>query len=176
MSPLISDVFQFCPRCGLASEATGTNPFRCSGCDYTHFFSPCVAVAGVIVDEQKRVLFLRRQRDPKKGMLGLPGGFVDAGESVEDALRREVLEEMNLQVRSIAFLASYPNQYEYKGVILPVTDVFFTCEVETLDTIAPEKSEVASWHFCHPCEATLSEMAFESNRRAVQAYLDQTEN
>jgi NAD+ diphosphatase len=173
MSESIADVFRFCPRCGLASETVGMNPFRCPGCEFTYFFSPCVAVAGIIADEQGRVLFLRRQREPSKGKLGIPGGFVDAGESVEVALKREVLEEMNLHVRRMDYLASFPNSYSYKGTILPVTDIFFTCVVETLDTIAAERSEVASWKFCHPTEATLGEMAFESNRRAVELFLRQ---
>ena len=171
MSELIRDVFRFCPRCGLASETTGVNPFRCSGCDFTYFFGPCVAVAGIFTDDRGRVLFLRRQRDPGKGKLGIPGGFVDAGESVEDALRREALEEMNLEIRQMDFLASFPNNYVYKGVTLPVTDVFFACSVETFETIAAERSEVASWHFCHPTEATMNEMAFESNRKAIELYL-----
>jgi len=128
-------------------------------------------VAGILADERGRVLFLRRQRDPGKGKLGIPGGFTDAGESVEDALKREVLEEMNLQIRCMDFLASFPNSYTYEGVTLPVTDVFFTCGVETFETIAAERSEVASWHFCHPTEAMLAEMAFESNRKAVEVYL-----
>ena len=152
------------------------NPFRCSGCEFTYFFSPCIAVAGIVTDQQGRVLFLRRQRDPGKGKLGLPGGFVDAGESAEDALGREVLEEMNLQVRCMDFLGSFPNDYEYKGVTVPVTDVFFTCGVETFETIVPERSEVASWHFCHPTEATLNEMAFGSNRKAVELYLHRRED
>jgi ADP-ribose pyrophosphatase len=171
MSEPISKVFRFCPRCGLAAETTGVNPFRCSGCEFTHFFSPCTAVAGIVADEQGRVLFLRRQRDPGKGKLGLPGGFVDAGESAEDALRREALEEINLHVRSVEFLATFPNSYTHQGVILPVTDVFFACVVETFETIAGEKTEVASWHFCHPGPAVLNDMAFDSNRRAVELYL-----
>ena len=171
MSEPISQVFQHCPRCGQRSETVGRNPFRCAGCDYTHFFGPCAAVGGIICDRDGQVLFLRRQRDPGKGKLGIPGGFVDAGESAEQALKREALEEVNLRVLRVTYLASFPNQYAFRGVILPVTDIFFECEVESFDSIAAEESEVASWHFCHPNESTLSEMAFESNRLAVEEFL-----
>jgi ADP-ribose pyrophosphatase len=130
-----------------------------------------VAVGAIVTDEQGRVLFLRRQRDPGKGKLGIPGGFVDAGESVEDALKREVFEETNLCVQRMEFLGSFPNNYTYQGVTLPVTDIFFTCGVETLENIAAESSEVSSWHLCHPTNDILNEMAFESNRKAVERYL-----
>jgi ADP-ribose pyrophosphatase len=130
-----------------------------------------LAVAGIVADAQGRVLFMRRERDPAKGKLGIPGGFVDAGESAEDALRREVLEEANLHVRRMEFLASFPNTYTFGGAVLAVTDLFFTCEVETFENIAAEEAEVASWHFYHPTDATLKEMAFESNRKAVELYL-----
>ena len=129
MSETVEQVFRFCPRCGTEASTTGTNPFRCTGCDYIHYFGPCAAVAGIICDPDGRVLFLRRQRDPGQGKLGIPGGFVDQGESLEDALRREALEEVNLRVLRTEYLTSFPNSYNYRGVTLPVTDVFFQCEV-----------------------------------------------
>lgn len=173
MSKLMWEVFRFCPRCGAAIETTG-NPMHCSSCDYTHFFGPCSAVAGILTDADGRVLFLRRQKDPGKGKLGLPGGFVDAGESAEDALKREAFEEMNLRVKRMEYLASFPNNYTYQGVTLAVTDMFFTCEVESFESIAAEESEVAGWHFCKPDEATLEQMAFLSNRKAVEAFINRS--
>jgi len=173
MSQAIRDVFEYCPRCGCKATRTGVNPFNCQDCDFTFFFSPTVAVAGVVEDEQGQVLFLRRQKDPGKGKLGLPGGFVDAGETAESAVRREALEEMNLEVLAIDFIASFPNSYHYKGLAIPVADLFFHCEVASFDELQAEASEVAGYHFCHPDESTLNEMAFASNRKAVEVFLEQ---
>ena len=173
MSELIAEVFRFCPRCGQAAESVGANPFRCGACDYTHFFSPCVAVGGIFRDDRGRVMFLHRQNDPGKGKLGLPGGFVDAGETVEEAMRREAMEEINLQISKMQYLVSFPNNYNFRGVTVPVTDFFFVCEVESYDGIAVQESEVSDWHFCHPDESTLRDMAFESNRKAMRVFLQQ---
>ena len=104
-------------------------------------------------------------------MFGLPGGFVDAGETAEDALVREVLEEVQLKVASLRYLISYPNEYAYKGFVLPVTDMFFVMEVESFDVISLMDGEIDAWHFCHLTKKELNRMAFESNRKALEFYL-----
>lgn len=167
----LSKAFKHCPRCGERVSKPGINPLKCEACEYIHFFSPTAAVAGILTDHKGRVLFLKRMRDPGKGKLGLPGGFVDAGESIEHALHREVLEEVNLTVERIEYLASFPNSYEYRGVALPVCDMFFVCDVESFETLETQESEVAGYQFLKPTKRTLGRMAFVSNRQAVEAYL-----
>ncbi|MEZ6122582.1 MAG: NUDIX domain-containing protein [Planctomycetaceae bacterium] len=167
----IAEAFLFCPKCGRQAARTGVNPFRCSDCGYSHFFSPCSAVAAIIRDTDRQVLFLTRERDPGKGMLGLPGGFVDVGESLEEALKREILEEVGLTTARMQYLISYPNSYNWKGVILPVTDTFFVCDVDHFE-ITTQESEVSSWNFAVPNRSTLDRMAFPSNRKAIEYLLN----
>jgi 8-oxo-dGTP diphosphatase len=50
---------------------------------------------------------IRRKKDPFKGQLALPGGFVNEGETVEDAMRREAMEETSLEVEPIEILGVY---------------------------------------------------------------------
>jgi len=131
------------------------------------------AVAGIATDPDGQVLLLVRANDPGKGMFGLPGGFVDPGETAEEALQREVLEEVELEVTSYHYLVSYPNEYNYRGFILPVTDLFFVVEVRSFDTMSLADGEISSWNFCHPTKRELKRMAFESNRRALECFLNE---
>ena len=172
----IESVFRFCPRCGVERGEhpdipAGENPFRCHHCDYSHFFAPATAVGGLLINEANELLLVRRARDPGKGMFGLPGGFVDSGETVEQALAREVMEETKLTLSSFDYLASFPNLYVYRGIQAHVIDMFYV-----VTAVSPEKIELApeeldSYLWCRPNQDQLDQMAFPSNRRAIQLWL-----
>lgn len=100
----------------------------------------------------------------------MPGGFVDPGEQLEVALRREVLEEINLKATSIRYLTSEPNRYAYAGAISPVVDAYFVCEVESFAPIAAQEGEVSDFHFLSLNDALKGDFAFEANRRALEFY------
>jgi ADP-ribose pyrophosphatase YjhB (NUDIX family) len=129
------------------------------------------AVAAIATDPDGQILLLVRAKDPGKGLYGLPGGFVDAGETCEQALVREVMEEISLNVTGMEYLASFPNEYCYQGFILPVTDLFFVMEVESFDALHLADGEIDDIRFCHPTKKELKRMAFESNRRALEVFL-----
>jgi ADP-ribose pyrophosphatase len=169
----IRRAWKFCPKCGEKASVTGRNPFSCGGCGYTHFFGPVSAVGAITTDAEGQVLLLVRAKDPGKGLYGLPGGFVDVGETAEEALHREVKEEVGLRVRACRYLTSFPNEYVYGGFVLPVTDMFFVMEVHSFDELAPGDGEISAWHFCRPGRRELRRMAFESNRRALELFLQQ---
>jgi 8-oxo-dGTP diphosphatase len=58
-------------------------------------------------DENSKILLVRRKNDPFKGMLSIPGGFINEGETAENAMIREAKEETSLVVEPIAILGVY---------------------------------------------------------------------
>jgi ADP-ribose pyrophosphatase YjhB (NUDIX family) len=86
---------------------------------------------GALVFDRDRVLLVQRGNEPLKGWWSLPGGAVEAGERVEDAVCREVLEETNLEVRVVRFgeiferiMPDAAGEIEYHYVLLD-----YVCEV-----------------------------------------------
>src|SRR5260370_53496 len=109
--------FQFCPRCGQRLErAASDQSLSCPACGFVYYFNPAIAAAAFILNASGQTLFIRRAKDPAKGKLAIPGGFVDVGETAESALRREIREEVNLGLGSLRYLCSATNQYQYKEV------------------------------------------------------------
>ncbi len=168
----IETAYLYCPRCGAKSKASPAVPFRCAECNFANFFGPVGAVGAIVTDGEGKVLFVRRAKNPGKGMWGLPGGFIDRGESGEQALCREVLEETGLTVTQCNYLLSAPNNYNYQGLVAPVIDLFYTCEVEP-GPIELVDGELDHYEWARPSEDYLSHMAFESNRKALEYWASQ---
>jgi 8-oxo-dGTP diphosphatase len=72
----------------------------------TKYSNPTPTV-DVILQRDSKVLMVRRKKEPFKDRLALPGGFVNEGETVEEAMRREAMEETSLQVEPIDLLGVY---------------------------------------------------------------------
>src|SRR5688500_1843389 len=125
-----SALFLHCPKCAAARSSEGDAiRFVCQACGFVYYYNVAVSSAVLIVTDGGLGLFIRRARDPAKGKLALPGGFIDRGETAEAAAVREVREETGVKLAGVEFLASFRNLYSYRGVDYPVVDLFFVGRV-----------------------------------------------
>ena len=86
--------FIYCPKCGANTFIERNEKAKqCTTCGFVYYFNPSSAVACFIRNAAGEILLVRRAKEPAKGTLDLPGGFVDMFESAEDAAHREVKEE-----------------------------------------------------------------------------------
>jgi 8-oxo-dGTP diphosphatase len=69
--------------------------------------TPALTTDCVIFDNAGRVVLIRRKNEPFKGSYALPGGFVDIGETVEAACRREVQEEVGIELGDLSLIGVY---------------------------------------------------------------------
>ena len=165
-----AEAFKFCPRCSAPRDAenAGRSPLRCGACGFTFYFNPTVAAAAFVFRADGAALFIRRAHDPAAGKLGIPGGFIDFDETAEDGLRREVREEVGLEVENVRFLMSFPNSYLYRDVTYPVVDLVFTA-----DAVAPDAAQaldgVAGVEWRQPRDVEPDELAFPSMRVSLAA-------
>ena len=94
------EVDKFCPACAApleTNDVAGRPRPVCSKCGHVVYYDPKVA-ATCIVEQDGKILMIRRALQPGIGLWSVPGGYVDRGEVVEEAAAREVLEETGLEV------------------------------------------------------------------------------
>jgi 8-oxo-dGTP diphosphatase len=69
--------------------------------------TPALTADAVVFDRAGRVLLIRRKNPPFQGQYALPGGFVDVGETVEAACRRELKEETGIEAAALTLVGVY---------------------------------------------------------------------
>ena len=145
MHPL--DKFHFCPVCG--SPQFSVNNFKskhCLSCGFTYYANPCSATAAFILNERGELLVARRGKEPAKDTLDLPGGFVDMDETIEQGMRREILEETGLEVDHLTYLFSLPNRYLYSGMTIHTIDMFYRVHVpSSVRPVAADDAAALTW-------------------------------
>ena len=97
---------EFCSNCGSYNKfgkIDGNQRFFCSECDTIHYENP-KPTATLICPRNNEILLVKRAVDPGKGLLGLPGGFIEKGESPEVAAKRELKEETGLNGSAVKVL------------------------------------------------------------------------
>lgn len=160
-----------CPDCGAATLVWPTSKhFRCRSCGFILYLNIASAVA-IIVECQGKLLFGVRKHEPQQGMLDLPGGFVDPGETAEGAARRELKEELQLDLsQPLQYLCSFPNKYLYHGIVYDTLDLIFTVQLQDFPQItAADDLEAVLW--VERDAIAYEKIGFPSLRQAVQRYL-----
>ena len=169
-------VFKFCPSCGAQSlEVCNTKAQKCTGCGFVFYTNSATAVAAIITNNVGQILLTKRAFDPGKGMLDLPGGFVDPLESAEQALYREIQEELNLTIVSHSYYKSFPNEYVYGGVLYFTTDLVFICSVQSIETIRVA-DDVSGYQFSEISDTIIERIGLPSIKKILQDFVKSQKN
>lgn len=163
---------RFCPKCSHESLLwDGEKKWNCSDCDYVLFHNVAGAVA-VVIRCGDEILFTKRNQEPKKDKLDLPGGFVDPKESGEQACVRELFEEMKMTVdiSKLKYLASLPNIYEYKEIVYNTLDLFYEYEIAEKFEANLDISEISEIVWLKLSDLNSDDLAFESQKEFLTQY------
>ncbi|MBR4789648.1 MAG: NUDIX domain-containing protein [Treponema sp.] len=176
--------FELCPKCGSKNiKWCNGKKWLCPDCGFDLYCNVAAAVGIVLYDNYDNVLFEVRAKEPRKGFLCLPGGFVDPDESAEDAVVRECREEMGAQIKEGKFLCSFPNTYVYKNIEYKTCDLFFTAKLpeefkdmdDFVKTLRREESEVVGFEVRHISsveEVEALPLAFTSAHKTLLKFLE----
>ncbi|RUT80098.1 NUDIX hydrolase [Ancylomarina longa] len=172
MSPTNPEkVIRFCPKCGNPEFIYQTdNSFLCTQCKFHLYVNSAAAVAALIVNDKGEILLTRRAVEPQKGMLDLPGGFVDVMETVETALGREIKEELNLEIEESKYFMSYPNEYVFGGISVFTIDLAYICAIKSFNKI-DAKDDISSFEFYRPEEIPFNDIGGTSMKAILKAFI-----
>lgn len=118
-------MIKFCKFCGHLVTQKLDNLYVCEN-GHENWVDVAAAAVLYILDDDNRVLFGVRSIEPFKGKLNIPGGFLNIGESADEAAVREAKEEMGIDVELVDFLGSYPSSYGVGGK--PVLNIVFVAK------------------------------------------------
>ena len=131
---------QFCGRCGDPTErVAGERGRRCSRCDLTAY--PRVSPAIIVLIERDDRILLARGRAFVPRRFGIIAGFVEPGESLEDAVRREVREEVGIEIGDIAYFGSQPWPFPH-GIMIGFRAMYRRGEI----TLGDGELAEAGWY------------------------------
>ncbi|MBQ9363315.1 MAG: NUDIX domain-containing protein [Bacteroidaceae bacterium] len=165
------DKFKYCPVCGSANwEEHNFKSKQCSDCGFVYYANPSSATAAFIMNGRHELLVVRRAKDPSKGTLDLPGGFVDIGEDIEQGMRREVLEETGLEVDEITYLFSTPNEYVYSDMLIYTIDSDYLIRVPN-DVNPVGNDDATDAHWIPIEEVNPEDFGLLSIRRGIRRFL-----
>lgn len=132
----------FCPRCGQRMQPGDTErSMVCPECKLTEYPKICPAVI-VAVTDGDRIVLTRYANRPYRGG-ALIAGFVEVGETLEDTVRREVMEEVGLKVKNLRYYKSQP--WSFTDTLL----TGFYCDLDGDDRIRLDKNELAAGEWIH---------------------------
>ena len=136
-------IANYCARCGSAlirKEAYGRERPVCPECNFVVFHDPKVAVLAFI-EENEKVLLVKRAIDPGRGKWACPAGFVEHDEDPADAVIREVNEETGLIVWIEEILEIFPKKDEGLADIV----IAYRVSIEGGQIQAADDAEEVGW-------------------------------
>lgn len=165
--------FHFCPECGSPHfEVNDFKSKKCTDCGFVYYFNPSAACVAIIMTKENELLVARRKNEPAKDTLDLPGGFVDMGETGEEAIAREVKEETGLTVSFVAPAFTLPNTYLYSGFLVHTLDIFYICRVSDWRGIHAD-DDVADLYLIPLAELEPEDFGLDSIRKGIKMIKEQ---
>jgi len=157
-----------CPYCGnglIHKNHEGCSRLFCGHCLEPIYENPIPATCLVVVDDQERLLLVKRSVEPKKGWWCLPGGYMELGETPEAGAVRELSEETGLSgnIRRLLGVTSNPSDLYHTVLMVGYHVRSFTGTLQAGDDAA----DIAWFDI-----GDLPEVAFMSHRHFIETYYE----
>lgn len=161
--------YKFCPKCGGGLEEQkvehATCPV-CKSCGFVFYQNSKPTASPVILNEKNEVLLLKRAIKPHFGKWDLPGGFLENGEEPIDGLKREAMEEMNIEIEPIDILTIFIDKYPYDDGEFYTLNLFYRVKIKSGEIKLDSENSEFKWFKQE--EIPWDELAFQNTETALK--------
>lgn len=161
---------RFCPQCGSDRMERRQPPgdtherLMCDGCGYIHYENPKV-IAGCIIERDGRYLLCQRAIPPRPGTWTLPAGFMESGETTEQAALREVWEESGVRAEILS---------PYSIFSVPkISEVYIIFRAQVLEIADAYGPETLDRRFFLPEEIPWEQIYYPAIRQILERYIEE---
>jgi ADP-ribose pyrophosphatase YjhB (NUDIX family) len=137
--------YRFCPKCSGRLVPQNENFLKCSSCRLHFYINPAVCNAVILENKKGEILLVKRKFPPKKDLWDLPGGFIQPNETLEQSIKREIKEELNVDITMSQFVGVYPGHYLYQNINYPTLCVVVSAKMAKAKLIP--KDDVSQFRF-----------------------------
>ena len=162
LNPALEEV-RFCPRCGAEADVRFPRSITCPQCGYGAYYNPKPVACAIPTTADGEIILMRRATEPSRGRWTMPGGFVDLGESVEDAAVRECREELAIAIELRDLVGVYSRAQDRIVVVV------YGAHARGTPQPTDEALEVRAFV---PSDIPWPDLAFWSDERALRDYLN----
>ncbi|MFH1552081.1 MAG: NUDIX hydrolase [Candidatus Omnitrophota bacterium] len=127
--------YKFCPICGASGleskKIEDRNRMICGKCGWIDYRNPIPVIACLVSNSKGELLLIKRNVEPSRGRWALPGGFIEVGETLQEAGCRELCEETGLESKPGRLVGAHMQKSQMYGFVL-VVGMVFTVENEDI--------------------------------------------
>lgn len=164
-----TNAYKFCPRCSGNLLKRKENLLVCRSCQFEFYINALPCNAAILENEKGEILLVKRKFNPQKGKWDWPGGFLDGGEALDNSVKRELKEELNVDIKIKKLIGVYEDKYEFQGILYPAICMVVLAEITGGNLKASD--DVEGYKFFPPEEVLKMDLAFESIKKGVTDYL-----
>lgn len=163
-----SDAYKFCLLCGGTLEPKESY-FNCMLCGHREYINPKAANGVILENEKGEILLVKRKGDPKKGYYDVPGGFIDAYETLETSVKREIKEELGLEIEMTQIIDGYSDTYLFDGIEYPTLNIMVAAKIISGEPTPSD--DIDGYQYFSKEEVLKQKIAFPTVTQGIKDYL-----
>ncbi len=160
--------YKYCSNCGELFDKKSDIFYVCPKCDFRIFISPKPGTGAFIFNDKEQLLMVKRSIEPNYGKWGIPGGFIDPGESAPVALTREIKEELGICINKFTYFGSYSADYLHKDINYKLLNTYYLAEIDNVERINLLETEASELKFIYLKQIKVEDVASDISEAIIE--------